>query len=566
MNTLYGNPVSEGIAVGKVLIYRAYTPKTGERVYSTDATERLELYRSAVITAENELIALSDRLRAEGSDRADIILAQRELLKDVEVQKEVESELKNTQPDVAVDLIYRKYAAIMAQIPDSIISERAHDFLDLNARLLRILEGGVYTDLSYLEESCIVVTDDLMPSDTAGIDRKRVLGIITQTGGENSHTAIVARSYGIPAILGVNGIVDILSDGDIAIMDARRANGGKVILFADDKTRKSYESEAQACVLEQQKTKEYLTKDGITADGERIGVMLNISSGSDDELGFAPYADGVGLFRTEFLYLNGSSPPTEEKQFLVYKRVLEAFGEKPVILRTMDIGGDKQLPYLNLPPEQNPFLGNRALRLCLSHPDIFRTQLRAALRASVYGNLWLMFPMVTNMEDIHAVKEYVIAVQSELTAEGITVADVKLGVMIEVPSIALIADIVAKEMDFVSIGTNDLCQYLMAADRMNPDVSKYYQSYHPALIRLLNTVLAEFEAYGKPVGICGELGGDPRATELLVGLGFKKLSMGAESLAPVKKRLSEITLPKANALASKALKTGSANEILELLD
>jgi phosphotransferase system enzyme I (PtsI) len=312
--------------------------------------------------------------------------------------------------------------------------------------------------------------------------------------------------------------------------------------------------------------REYLGKSAVTADGTRIEIELNLAAAGPQDLEGAKYTDGVGLFRSEFLYMGRPSLPSEEEQFQAYRKVLLTYGRRPVTLRTLDIGGDKPLACLELPKEDNPFLGNRALRLCFQRPEIFRTQLRAALRASVFGNLWLMFPMVASMEDIFLAKKYVAEVQEQLRAEAVPFdPQVKVGIMVEIPSIALLADQAAREADFASIGTNDLTQYCTAVDRGNPSVAQYYQTYHPALFRLIGSVVREFSALGKPVGVCGEMGGNPLTAAVLIGLGMRHLSMGFSSVAPVKQMVCSLDLERAQALAKAVCQLPTAGAVQALL-
>jgi phosphotransferase system enzyme I (PtsI) len=312
-------------------------------------------------------------------------------------------------------------------------------------------------------------------------------------------------------------------------------------------------------------TREYLNKEPLTQDGVRIDIGVNIAGTDEDELAAAAFTDYVGLFRTEFLYLGRDTLPTEEEQFAAYKKALERFGGRPVTIRTLDIGGDKTLPCMNLPKEDNPFLGNRALRLCFSKPDLFRTQLRALLRASEFGNLWLMLPMIGSIDDIRRAKETLAAVRAELEAERIPVGDFKTGIMIEIPAIAMIADKAAKEVDFASLGTNDLCQYLLAVDRLNPAVAPYYQSLHPGLLRIIAAAIRAFIATGKPISVCGEMGGDVLAAPLLVGMGLRKLSMGRGSVARIKRTLAGLTLRAAQDMAARALDCATAAEVESLV-
>jgi phosphotransferase system enzyme I (PtsI) len=429
--------------------------------------------------------------------------------------------------------------------------------------LLRLWYGKKNEGLSSLSEPVIIAAQDLMPSDTASLDRNKALALITEKGGMTSHTAIIARSYGIPTVFGIHGLLDAVKHGQLAVVNA---DEGKVILDPEAEIAAEYEKKHDAFRRDKQDAEKYLLKEARTADGEKIDIGLNISGVTADELSAAACADSVGLFRTEFLYLGRDTLPDEDEQFSAYKKVLECFWERPVILRTLDIGGDKQLSNMKFAREENPFLGNRALRFCFSNPDIFKTQLRAALRASVYGNMWLMLPMVNSIDDIRRAKEIITSLKEELEEEEKPFGQFKTGIMIEIPSIALLADYAAREVDFASIGSNDLCQYLCAADRMNSEVEPYYQSYHPAMFKLIKEVTSAFTQYGKPVSICGELAGDSLAVPVLAGLGLRKFSMGAASVAAVKRTLCSITVKRAREIADKVLECTTAEEVKRELE
>ena len=355
-----------------------------------------------------------------------------------------------------------------------------------------------------------------------------------------------------------------LRDRQEVVLDAV---DGVILTDIDDEARAFYEKKREETLRRQAHTKQYIGREPVTPDGVRIAVELNIASAEPQELEGARYTDGVGLFRSEFLYMGRSTLPTEEEQFQAYRKVLMTYGKRPVILRTLDIGGDKPLDCLDIPKGDNPFLGNRALRLCFQHPEVFRTQLRAALRASVYGQLWLMFPMVASMDDIRRAKGCLEQARDELTAEGIPFSpEMKVGIMVEIPSIAIIADQAAKEVDFASIGTNDLTQYLTAVDRGDPAVRSYYQTYHPALFRLIGYVVKAFSACGKPVGVCGEMGGDPLAAAVLMGLGMRQLSMGAQLLvAAVKQMIFRTSCETARTLAEAVCGMDTAEAVRQYL-
>ena len=393
------------------------------------------------------------------------------------------------------------------------------------------------------------------------MDRQRVMAIITEVGGATSHTAILARSYRIPALLGVSEATEILKNGDSVIVDALK---GTVLLEPDKDTTREYQEKLAEFIKDERETNEYLDKIPLIASGERYSVGLNIGGTAPDEA--FKYVDFVGLFRTEFLYMGSDYMPSEQEQFEAYKRVLANAMGNPVTLRTLDIGGDKTLRYMALPKEDNPFLGNRALRLCLQHMDLFKTQLRAALRASAFGNLQIMFPMVGTMDDIRAANKVVEEVKADLREKGIAFDEkVKVGIMIEIPSIALISDLAAKEVDFGSIGTNDLTQYLHAVDRMNPSITGYYQSMSPSMFRILGKVFEEYNKAGKPISVCGELAGNPLGALVMFGLGLRKFSMNGANIGRVKRTLSLFTLKETEEIARKVQQMDTEAEVIAYL-
>ena len=563
MAVYHGNPVSAGVALGPVIIHRPFEARTGLRQFPDAVEARLETYQALRQQAQEELLTIAASLAGEDDNKGAIFQAQATILMDVVMDEEVTDLIgAGTLPDEAIHMVFTQYADILGQSDDALISERASDIKDVRNRLLRVCAGEPERTLARLPGPSVVVARDLLPSDTATLDRENVLAIVTEVGGQTSHTAIIARSYGIPALLGVARAMELLSDGQEIAVDAL---SGELVTELDAEQRRTYEEKRREHLEKIAEMKRYLDTQPVLRDGQRIDVHLNIAYASEHELSFAPYADGVGLFRTEFLYMGRAHAPSEEEQQAVYERVLEAFGQRPVILRTMDIGGDKTIDYMDMKREDNPFLGNRALRLCFEQPQLFRTQLRAALRAALKGNLWLMLPMVGSLDDIRRAKSFLTQVKEELRAEGVPFRDdVKLGIMIEIPSIAMIADHVAREVDFASIGTNDLCQYLLAVDRLNPDVAPYYQGYHPGLFRLMGYAIEQFTLQQRPIGVCGELGGDPHAAAVLVGLGMRKLSMSSDKLPAVKKQLQSMTLDQAQQLAKDVLACATAAEVSAL--
>lgn len=557
-----GTVASTGVALGRSRVFVPYTPHAEERaIFPDEVMGELKLLETAINLAQKELSAIVLRLSPATPEKADIFSAHLAILEDEELLEEIRQGITEDSRCApwAIRHTYREFSALLGAADDPLIRERTADMEDVCLRLLRCAEGAPESTLGTLETPAIVVAEDLFPSDTVLMDPATVLGIITEKGGATSHTAIIARSYGIPALLGVRNAVSLLPTGTQLVLDALE---GKVIIAPDDETQKRYaalrSAEQRRCAV----SAAYLDSCAITRDGVRIEVDVNIGSVSPTALEAAAHSDGVGLLRSEFLYMQGNKPPDEEAQYRAYRTVLETFGSRPVVLRTLDIGGDKTLPYWELPHEDNPFLGKRALRLCLSEPELFQTQLRAALRASVHGNLWLMFPMVGSLDDLRAAKAAVTEARLTLDRKGIPHnPSLKLGAMIEIPAVALIADLLAKEVDFASIGTNDLTQYLTATDRLNSEVSPYYQSLHPAMLRLIGSTASAFIAEKKDLCVCGELGGDPAAAAVLIGLGLRRLSMSAASLAGIKQLIANITVKEAEVLAQEALALSTAAEI-----
>ena len=560
-----GTAVSAGVVIGKVYLYERFVSDVSKCPMGTPAEEAAH-YLAARDAAQGELETLCQHFTELGdNEKASIFSAHLEILSDETMDEEIQAGISGGESSGpwVIRSVYEQYASMFEQLADPIIRERAVDLRDVCARLLRCWEGLPEQNLSALPEPVIIITHDLVPSDTATLDRNNVLGIVTEIGGSTSHSAIIARSYEIPAVLGVSGIVSQLEDRQEVILDAV---DGAILTGFDEEVRSAYEAKRREILRRQAHTKLYIDREPITPDGVRIAVELNIASAEPQNLEYAKYTDGVGLFRSEFLYMGRSALPTEEEQFQAYRKVLMTYGSRPVILRTLDIGGDKPLDCLDIPKEDNPFLGNRALRLCFQHPDMFRTQLRASLRASVYGNLWLMFRMVASMDDIRLAKSCLESAKADLTAEGIPFSpDLKVGIMVEIPAIAFLADQAAREVDFASIGTNDLTQYLTAVDRGNPEVRAYYQTYHPSLFRLIGYVVRSFAAQGKPVGVCGEMGGDPLAAAVLIGLGMRQLSMGAASVASIKQMILSTSCETAKALAETVCGLSTADEVRKYL-
>jgi len=558
---LKGKGAAPGIAVGGIYVYnKKFNIPTESFVPEGQQQAQLDHYLSVKKQALDELEGIKLSLQKIDPAKADIFIAHQEIVEDVIINEEIPVKITKERwaGDWAIYQVYETVLDVLRKTPDPLIAERAADFDDVRALLLRLWYGHENEGLSVLKEPAIIAARELMPSDTAGLNRDRVLAIITEQGGATSHTAIIAKSYGIPAVLSIEGLLDYVKKGQIAAVNAE---DGTVILDPEEAVISEYKEKSGAFQKDRQDAEIFRNKEGRTKDGVKIDIGLNIANADEEELKAATGVDSVGLFRTEFLYMGRGTLPSEEEQFLSYKKVLECFGKRPVILRTLDIGGDKPLSSVEQKREENPFLGNRALRFCFSNPEIFKAQIRAALRAAVYGDLWLMLPMVGSLDDIRRAKEQIAICGAELKKEGKQFAEVKIGIMIEIPSIALVADLAAKEVDFASIGSNDLCQYLCAADRMNNAVESYYQSYHPAMFRIIKDTVAAFTEADKPISICGELGGDPLVAPVLIGLGMRKLSMGEASIAAVKRAIASVTLKQCEEAAEKVLTFSTSAEI-----
>ncbi|MCL1812921.1 MAG: phosphoenolpyruvate--protein phosphotransferase [Treponema sp.] len=561
MTILTGNGVSPGIAVGTIHVYSGFQIIPEKNICPPgEERSQLDRYETVKTKALDELEQIFLAMEIKDPEKAKIFRAHQDIVNDVAINEEIPDKIQNEHwtGDWAIYKIYETFLRMVKKAKDPLIAERAADFEDVRGRLLRLWHGRNNEGLSVLEKPVIIAAKELLPSDTASMDPSRVLAILTETGGLTSHSAIIAKSYGIPAVLGIQELLDNVKQNQTVVVDADK---GKIYLDPEKTIVEDYTKKADAWHKEREATESFRYIDACTKDNIKIDIAVNIANADEKELEAAGYADSVGLFRTEFLYMGRNDLPGEEEQFSVYKKVLERFGKKPVILRTLDIGGDKTLQSMELPKEDNPFLGNRALRLCFTYPDIFTTQIRACLRASEYGNLWIMLPMVGSIDDIRKAKDFIFSVRDNLKKEGKSCGNFKLGIMIEIPSIALMANIAAKEVDFASIGSNDLCQYLCAADRMNGMVEPYYQSYHPAMFRLLKETIEAFSNAGKPISICGELGGDPLAVPVLIGFGIRKLSMGAASVPNVKRIISGFTVTRAEEIARKVLEFETAEKI-----
>ena len=564
--TLQGIAASDGIAIAKV--YTLTEPDLSFTKISVEDTDneisRLEKALE-VSTKEIELIK-ETALKNLGEEEAQVFEAHLMVLSDPELVGQVKDAITSQKVNAehALKEVSDMFISIFAGMEDNpYMQERAADIRDVSKRILANLLGVKIPSPATIKDEVVVVAGDLTPSDTAQLNRKYVKAFVTDIGGRTSHSAIMARSLEIPAIVGTKEITSLAKDGDLIIIDGL---SGDVFLNPSEEVVTEYRAKAEAFAAQQAEWEKLKDADTFTKDGHQVELAANIGTPKDLEGVIHNGAEGVGLYRTEFLYMDSHDMPTEEDQFEAYKAVLEGMNGKPVVVRTMDIGGDKELPYLPLPHEMNPFLGYRAIRISLNEPEMFRTQLRALLRASVYGKLRIMFPMIATLNDFRGAKALLLEEKAKLVAEGVAVSDdIQVGIMIEIPAAAVLAHQFAKEVDFFSIGTNDLIQYTMAADRMNERVSYLYQPYNPSILTLIKHVIDSAHKEGKWAGMCGEMAGDQTAVPLLVGLGLDEFSMSASSVLKTRSLIAKLTLSDMQALADKAINECATVQEVEAL-
>ena len=557
-----GTGASPGIAIGKVLVVE-HGELEIQKVSISNIEEEVARLDKAVEVSKEELTKVKEKALLElGEHEAEIFEAHLLVLEDPELIDSAKAKIKDEQvnADYALKEIRDMFVGMFESMDNEYMRERAADIKDVTNRIIRHLLGVKIVDLAALEEEVILVAHDLTPSDTATMNKSKVLGFLTDIGGRTSHTAIMARTLEIAAVVGLTDITTKANDGDYIVFNG---DTGEVILNPDEETIDKY-TKLKNEFDEYRKSLELLKgKPSQTTDKRHVELAGNIGSPNDVEGLIKSDAEGVGLYRTEFLYMDKEDGfPTEEEQYEAYKAVLEGMDNKPIVIRTLDIGGDKELPYFDMEPEMNPFLGYRAIRICLDRKDIFKTQLRALYRASVHGTLRIMFPMISSLEELLAAKEVVAEVKEELKSEGIAYADnVEVGMMIEIPSAAVISDILAKHVDFFSIGTNDLIQYTCAVDRMNQKISYLYNQFNPAVLRLIKTVIDNAHAEGKWVGMCGESAGDQRMIPILLGFGLDEFSMSPISILPARKLITSVSYEDMKKFAGEVLAMGTAEEI-----
>ena len=552
-----GIAASPGLAIGSV-----FQLKRGKIVFEATAkdpaAEETRL-RQAVETGKAQLRELYEDVKERsGTGKASIFLAHQEFLDDPEMVEEAIAYLKDNRSAAwAWQQAYEQRAHTLEQLKDALLAGRATDLRDVGRRVLRLLADKVEDEMTLPDYPVILIAEDLTPSDTAGLNPSLTLGFCTAYGGPTSHSAIIARSLDIPAIVGAGPAILNLADGTPCILDGESGNLYPNPSQADLETATIAQKDLQA-IREAEKLACY--QPALMTDGHRVEIVANIGAATEAEQAVNAGAEGVGLLRTEFLFLNRSEPPSEEEQFAAYSQMTKALNGLPLIVRTLDIGGDKEVPYLNLPAEENPFLGVRGIRLCFQRPDLFKPQLRAIFRASQTGAIKIMFPMIATLEDIKAAKKIAEEVRLEVGAEP-----VDIGMMIEVPSAVLMADEFAKEVDFFSIGTNDLTQYTLAMDRGHPALAKQADGLHPAVLRMIYQTVQAASAAGKWVGVCGGIAGDPKGAAILAGLGVTELSISIPSVAAVKAKLRKLSLSQTQNLAKRALKCRNAQEVRALI-
>ncbi|WP_085505860.1 phosphoenolpyruvate--protein phosphotransferase [Thalassobacillus devorans] len=565
MSHIKGIAASSGIAIAKV--YRLEAPDLSYNKNNVDVPEdEVKRLHEALDISKSELEKIKAHTKKSlGDEHAEIFSAHLLVLSDPELIQPIEDKIKseNVNAEAALDETANMFIDMFKNMDNEYMRERAADIQDVTKRVMAHLLGVTFPDPALINEEVVIVADDLTPSDTAQLNKQYVKGFTTDIGGRTSHSAIMARSLEIPAVVGTKEITSKAEKDETIIVDGI---DGDVIVNPSEEELESYQQKMNDFEKQKQEWAKLKDEPTVTADGTHVELAANIGTPDDVEGVLNNGGEGVGLYRTEFLYMGKSQLPTEEEQFGAYKSVLEQMGDKPVVVRTLDIGGDKELDYLDLPKELNPFLGFRAIRLCLERDDIFRTQLRALLRASVHGNLKIMFPMIATLEEFREAKNMLDEEKLKLKEAGHDISDdIEVGIMVEIPATAMIARQFAKEVDFFSIGTNDLIQYTMAADRMNERVSYLYQPYNPAILNLINNVIEAAHAEEKWAGMCGEMAGDAIAIPILLGLGLDEFSMSATSILPARTQLKDLSREEMASYKDTLLSMGTADEVVAFI-
>ncbi|HDG8427228.1 TPA: phosphoenolpyruvate--protein phosphotransferase [Staphylococcus aureus] len=562
-----GIAASDGVAIAKAYLLAEPDLTFDKNEKVTDVEGEVAKFNSAIEASKVELTKIRNNAEVQlGADKAAIFDAHLLVLDDPELIQPIQDKIKNENANAATALtdVTTQFVTIFESMDNEYMKERAADIRDVSKRVLSHILGVELPNPSMIDESVVIVGNDLTPSDTAQLNKEFVQGFATNIGGRTSHSAIMSRSLEIPAIVGTKSITQEVKQGDMIIVDG--LNGDVIVNPTEDELI-AYQDKRERYFADKKELQKLRDADTVTVDGVHAELAANIGTPNDLPGVIENGAQGIGLYRTEFLYMGRDQMPTEEEQFEAYKEVLEAMDGKRVVVRTLDIGGDKELSYLNLPEEMNPFLGYRAIRLCLAQQDIFRPQLRALLRASVYGKLNIMFPMVATINEFREAKAILLEEKENLKNEGHDISDdIELGIMVEIPATAALADVFAKEVDFFSIGTNDLIQYTLAADRMSERVSYLYQPYNPSILRLVKQVIEASHKEGKWTGMCGEMAGDETAIPLLLGLGLDEFSMSATSILKARRQINGLSKNEMTELANRAVDCATQEEVIELVN
>lgn len=557
-----GTNASDGIGIGTaVIVEEAELIITRREVNDTEA--EVQRFKGALETTIAETQKMAEDLAARvGEKEAEIMQGHMMLLSDPMLTGEIENSIQNDKvnSEFAIENVCNMYADMFASMGDELMQQRATDMRDIKVRMQRTLMGLQSVDVFALPAGTILVAKDLTPSMTAGINPANVTGIVTELGGRTSHSAILARALEIPAVVAVNGLLDEVKDGDIIVLDG---NTGEVYVNPEAEVKAAYEAKREQFLKDKKELEKYIGQPSVTKDGVQVEIVANIGKPEDIDKVLEYDAEGIGLFRTEFLFMDRTAMPTEEEQFEAYKKVAAAMNGKPVIIRTLDIGGDKEIPYMGLEKDENPFLGYRAIRLCLDRKeDIYKPQLRALLRASAFGNIRIMIPLVTCIDEFREAKALIEELKKELDEKGIAYKkDIQVGIMVETAAASLIADIFAKEADFFSIGTNDLTQYTMSVDRGNKKVSYLYSTFNPAVLRSIRHIIACGREAGIMVGMCGEAASDPMMVPLLLAFGLNEFSMSASAVLRTRKLVTGFSITELQAVAEKAMSFATTAEV-----
>ncbi|MEJ6528267.1 phosphoenolpyruvate--protein phosphotransferase [Exiguobacterium sp. USCH10] len=564
MSHIKGIGASAGIAVAKAFVMETPSFDIPTHKIEDVAAEKAR-FQDAIAQSKTELEEIREHtLRELGPDKAEIFSAHLLIVEDPEIVSQVNDKIEseNMNAAKALDEVAQTMIMIFESMDNEYMRERAADVRDVTKRVLAHILGVTFVTPASISEEVIIIAEDLTPSDTAQLNRKYVKGFATNIGGRTSHSAIMSRSLEIPAVVGTKVALEEIKNGELVIIDGTE---GDVFVNPSEDLVKEYEGKRADFEAYKEELKQLVNEESVTADGHKVKLAANIGTPNDLEGVLKNGSDAIGLYRTEFLYMDSETFPTEEEQYTAYKTVLEGMEGKQVVIRTLDIGGDKELSYLDLPKEMNPFLGYRAIRLCLEETDLFRTQLRALLRASAHGNLAIMFPMIATLEEFRAAKALLLEEEAKLKEEGIEVGQYETGMMVEIPSTAVMAKQFAKEVDFFSVGTNDLIQYTMAADRMNEKVSYLYQPFNPAILNLLHNVITEAHKAGKWVGMCGEMAGEELAIPILLGLGLDEFSMSASSVLRARSLVKRLTKTETESIVNEVLNMDTAEEVVNFL-